>query len=350
MKDDPRFAQLIEAIERGISKTLAEEKGVELGPDGKVDFTKLNKNEFVGRKDLVLASLKAALEDMVENEVFIDNDSTPPEKPLIEKLAEESGKKGVELEKSASRWFAEKFGFPLNEDGTLDGEKMRSESFQAELLERYSDVLPWLTALFSSKGRPVKPTDSNPDGESEEQREADVIDLDDWRQRIKERQVKALNMGEGLAGKIGEFIQSRARPGAGGNVNLSMDQSYFQAFLREHGPDMWREFVQNVGKNLVPPKIELNLPAAEAKPAPEAAVPPVSNPESGSAGKESKSGEGVKIALNFDFGSLFKGFLKTTPQASPEPSEAVKPSGGPAKEPSSDEEENSSSETPPESN
>ena len=111
--------------------------------------------------------------------------------------------------------------------------------------------------------------------------------------------------------KISNFIEEHmATAQETGNINLSLDESFF----RDHGPALLSAALKDLSKSLVPPKIELNLPMPESeKPKEEASAD--DGHEDATTGEatpsdEAESESGVKVALNLDLSSLFKGLFK----------------------------------------
>jgi hypothetical protein len=169
--------------------------------------------------------------------------------------------------------------------------------------------------------------------EGEEAGHDNVIDLEAFRKALQDRKGGlGFRIGETLRETLSNFIEARVlstRTDSAGTFSVNLDQD----FIKEHGSSIVKQALQDLYRTLVPPKIELNLPAGPGAPKGEAgeakepevtgegAAPPAGAPAGEGAsetagaggpapGKEAEGEKGVRVSLNVDLSSLLGRLFK----------------------------------------
>lgn len=360
MSDDIKNEdELKDILERAASRVLQEKLGVELNEDGKVKSEDIDQDAVQANLKPIAMSMIAAIgkelkqagrwpsdtttknpppADGVQTELVVEGE-VPESSDREPTIAEQEAQAfiqdwGDSMTRKLSNALNDKLGVPLAADGVVDIDRLENPDVQRNLTER-------LSALFNAVGRtvedlrsqvvqfqpeavPLRPADTDdsepdtgaeeasvevePNAASEEGAETDekaaderenVLDFDQWKQRIEDRKNSVFELGGSLQESIGRFIEAQLTDvGADGNMNLNLNQDFF----KEHGPAILKQAWDEITKSFVPPKIEVNLPMAETGQEPAQSVADAEQSEDDTGG--------VKLKVNLDLASLFGKLFK----------------------------------------
>ena len=324
MADDQQKDQEIrDIVEKAASRVLADKLGLALGPDGRVNPEDVDQEELKKHvKPVAIGMLGAIANDLKQaghwdpkitetgDEGETPSDENASARQVIETL-------GLKVVQTLSSKLNDKLGIPLNEDGVVDTDKLEDDEVQQDLAGR-------ITALFNAVGntvedirdRMVQVTPGPQPAETEEPppaAEADtsgtketqetegedtgarVLDFDQWKKRIEDKRSSVFKLGDTLQESINRFIQQQTgEVGPDGNMRLNLNQDFF----RDHGAAIIQQAFQEISKKFVPPKIEVTLPMDERE------------SEPAKAEESEGKGDGVKLSVNLDLGSIFGKMFK----------------------------------------
>jgi len=340
-----------ERLERAASKVLSEKLGMPLNDDGKVDFKSIAQEDLQAHAaELIPALIKVYSEeaggagrvgmtaDFLKNigeqlKLFKRSDGDERKIDDVGGITNALGAWADETKKKFSTLLSNSLGLPLNSEGIIDVDALDEPELRESVAKRFIDIagsIGKVVEQVKTKGKEAGITfggEASPKGQtapddaqtevsdaSDDENETDnVIDLSEFRRQIEEkRSSMAFKIGDSLQETISNFIEEHiAAAQETGNINLNLDESFF----REHGPALLSAALKDLSKSIVPPKIEITLPMPETPKkdgdtaSPDRAEKPAVEGEPADV-EATKDEAGVKVALNLDLGSLFKGLFK----------------------------------------
>lgn len=338
-----------ERLELAASKVISETLGMPLDEKGKVDFNSIDQaslqahaGELIpalirvyaketggsGPAGLTADFLKAIGEQL---KLFKRSDDDPRKVDDVGGVTNALGAWADETKIKFSQFLHNSLGLPLNSDGVVDSDALDDSEIQEKVAKRFIDFagsVGKVVEQIKTKGKeagikigagaePGEPqaaddSQSQVEDASDDDDSDNVIDLNEFRRQVEEkRSSMAFKIGDSLQDTISSFIEEHiASAQETGNINLNLDESFF----REHGPALLSAALKDLSKSIVPPKIEINLPMPDetekdGEPSPDGEGEQATDGEAINV-EATKKDAGVKVALNLDLGSLFKGLFK----------------------------------------
>ncbi len=327
MPDDPSDkTEQQERFERIISEVVADELGLETDEEGKVDPDAVDEHAFKEKgARIATRAVAAVLKDLLDRSSLGDDGEQLDPEAASERVKKEFGKAGEKVVKSLSSKLNTLIGVPLDQDGIVDEtvltDKEKFEAFADRLKDVMTSIGEQIEAMrdkiepiFEAVDERVRETEVAPaDGAPEVDADADgeptaddsdnVIDFADWKERRKN---PAFRLGESIQMTLSQFLQNQSGTvDEDGSIKLDIDEGFLSNTL----PNL----LKNALQNLIPPKIELNLPAtASGASEPQSAIdtPPATAaaPATDEEAAESDDEE-LTVSVNLDFRDLLKGFF-----------------------------------------
>lgn len=183
------------------------------------------------------------------------------------------------------------------------------------MAEKKDDDKGKKTTKARKKGSAYKLADDVEEGQEAAPEVADaevednVVDLDEAREaQAADGSGLFDSLGDGVKAAVRDYLVENVVPDGqtSGNVAVDFDAN----FLKTHGPKIFTSVVQNLFKQIVPEKVEVDLPIEGDEEEPAEAA------EGEAKATETASDGDVKVSVNLDLANFFKGFFTQPSQTS----------------------------------